>query len=79
MLGEIREIIVENIYSKLMEVGEKVRNGDVLIELYYIIKVEYILIWNFKVWIVFVRRLRWLDLLVILFFWEYVVKKCINY
>lgn len=79
MLGEIREIIVENIYSKLMEVGEKVRNGDILIELYYIIKVYYIFICNYEVWIVFVRRLRWLDLLVILFFWEYFVKKYINY
>lgn len=49
MLGEIREIIVENIYSKLMEVGEKVRNGDILIELYYIIKVLYIFICNYKV------------------------------
>lgn len=49
MLGEIREIIVENIYSKLMEVGEKVRNGDVLIELYYIIKVYYIFICNYEV------------------------------
>nr|XP_034328264.1 DNA polymerase alpha catalytic subunit isoform X1 [Crassostrea gigas] len=36
--GETRETIVENIHSKLMEVGEKVRNGDVPIELYYITK-----------------------------------------
>lgn len=41
--GETRETIVENIHSKLMEVGEKVRNGDVPIELYYITKVQYIL------------------------------------
>lgn len=77
--GETRETIVENIHSKLMEVGEKVRNGDVPIELYYITKVQYILKWNFKVWIVLVRRSRWLDLLVILFSWEHAVKKHINY
>lgn len=56
--GETRETIVENIHSKLMEVGEKVRNGDIPIELYYITKVQYILTCNYKVWIVFVRRSR---------------------
>lgn len=55
-----------------MEVGEKVRNGDILIELYYIIKVQYIFICNLIVWIVF-------DQLIIFFFLEYVIKKRINY
>lgn len=54
--GETRETIVENIHSKLMEVGEKVRNGDIPIELYYITKVQYILTSNLKVWIAPVRR-----------------------
>lgn len=49
--GETRETIVENIHSKLMEVGEKVRNGDIPIELYYITKVQYILTCNLIVWI----------------------------
>lgn len=47
--GETRETIVENIHSKLMEVGEKVRNGDIPIELYYITKVQYIFTCNYKV------------------------------
>lgn len=55
--GETRETIVENIHSKLMEVGEKVRNGDIPIELYYITKVQYILTSNLKMWIAPVRRL----------------------
>lgn len=56
--GETRETIVENIHSKLMEVGEKVRNGDIPIELYYITKVQYILTCtcNLKVWIALVRK-----------------------
>lgn len=37
--GDSRETIVENIHTKLMEVGEKVRNGEVAVELYYITKV----------------------------------------
>ena len=37
--GENREVIVETIHSKLMEVGEKVRNGEIPVELYHITKV----------------------------------------
>ena len=37
--GESRETIVENIHTKLMEVGEKVRDGKIPVELYYITKV----------------------------------------
>ncbi|XP_022344658.2 DNA polymerase alpha catalytic subunit-like [Crassostrea virginica] len=36
--GESRETIVENIHTKLMEVGEKVRDGKIPVELYYITK-----------------------------------------
>ncbi|XP_056004368.1 DNA polymerase alpha catalytic subunit-like [Ostrea edulis] len=36
--GDSRETIVENIHTKLMEVGEKVRNGKVAVELYHITK-----------------------------------------
>lgn len=37
--GQLRETIVESIHSKLMEVGQKVNNGEIPIELYYITKV----------------------------------------
>ena len=37
--GESREAIVENIHSKLLEVGQKVKEGAIPIELYYITKV----------------------------------------
>lgn len=40
MSGENRELIVETIHSKLMEVGEKVKNGEIPIELFYITKVN---------------------------------------
>ncbi|XP_062567518.1 DNA polymerase alpha catalytic subunit-like [Saccostrea cucullata] len=36
--GESRETIVENIHAKLMEVGEKVKNGQIPIEMYHITK-----------------------------------------
>ncbi|XP_052105058.1 DNA polymerase alpha catalytic subunit-like [Mytilus californianus] len=36
--GENRELIVETIHSKLIEVGEKVKNNDIPVELYYISK-----------------------------------------
>lgn len=70
--GETRETIVENIHSKLMEVGEKVRNGDIPIELYYITKVQYILTCNLIVWIA-------LDQLIIFLSSEHAIKKRINY
>ncbi len=38
--GEIRETIVENIHSKLIEVGQKVRDGECPVELYQITKVS---------------------------------------
>ena len=37
--GETRETVVENIHVKLQEVGEKVRNNELPVELYYITKV----------------------------------------
>ena len=37
--GQQRETIVESIHAKLMEVGQKVNNGEIPIELYYITKV----------------------------------------
>ena len=38
--GESRETILENIHSKLVEVGEKVQNGEIPVELYHITKVK---------------------------------------
>ena len=37
--GESRESIVENIHSKLIEVGQKVKDGEIPVELYQITKV----------------------------------------
>ena len=37
--GEQRETIVENIHAKLIEVGEQVNEGKLLVELYQITKV----------------------------------------
>ena len=37
--GESRETVVENIHTKLQEVGEKVRSNELSKELYYITKV----------------------------------------
>ena len=37
--GEARDSIVENIHAKLIEVGEKVKDGDIPVELYQITKV----------------------------------------
>ena len=37
--GETREIILDNIHTKLTEVGQKVKQGDIAIELYHITKV----------------------------------------
>ncbi|KAL5004890.1 hypothetical protein ScPMuIL_018346 [Solemya velum] len=36
--GESRELILENIHSKLIDVGEKVKENDVPVEFYYITK-----------------------------------------
>ncbi|KAK2155699.1 hypothetical protein LSH36_233g04020 [Paralvinella palmiformis] len=36
--GETREIILDNIHTKLTEVGQKVKQGDIAIELYHITK-----------------------------------------
>ncbi|XP_070173652.1 DNA polymerase alpha catalytic subunit-like [Littorina saxatilis] len=36
--GEVRETVVENIHTKLQEVGEKVRNNELPVELYHITK-----------------------------------------
>ena len=37
--GDTREVVVENIHTRLQEVGEKVRNNELPIELYHITKV----------------------------------------
>ncbi|KAL8595946.1 hypothetical protein ACOMHN_018258 [Nucella lapillus] len=36
--GELREMVVENIHAKLQEVGEKVRNNELPLELFFITK-----------------------------------------
>ena len=42
--GDARESIVENIHTKLQEVGEQVRNGEIPEELYHITKVRFVFI-----------------------------------
>ncbi len=37
--GENRETIVDNIHSKLQEVGQKVKDGEIPVDLYLITKV----------------------------------------
>lgn len=41
--GNSREAIVENIHSKLMEIGQKVKDGQIPLDLYVITKVSKIL------------------------------------
>lgn len=40
LCGESRELILENIHSKLMDVGEKVKANDIPVEFFYITKVS---------------------------------------
>ena len=51
--GESRELIVENIHAKLIEVGDKVKQDQIPVELYMITKVSLIeskcqIIWEYS-------------------------------
>ena len=54
--GESREVILENIHTKLTEVGEKVKKGDIPIELYHITKVRSINFVHVEVLYIYVKE-----------------------